>query len=176
MVHFLAVAALAASTLAMAPAKSKWQADYGKALAATRNDQRPLLVVLDNPADPAASLEPALLEAKGDQAELLKPYRLCRVDVSTEYGKKVAEVFGATQFPHTTIIDKTGKIVLFKKPGQIAGTEWETTLEKFEKGERTYESATQTSFYRGGTVLGSQSQGFSNPSYCPSCQRKSMGL
>jgi hypothetical protein len=174
MVHFVAVAALAASTLAMAPEKSKWQADYGKALAATRNDQRPLLVVLDNPADPAASVDSSLLEAKGEHAELLKPYRLCRVDVSSEYGKKVAQVFGATEFPHTTIIDKTGKIVLYKKPGKIASNDWKNALRKFESGNRVIEPGVQTSFYRGGSVLPSSS--FNNPSYCPSCQRKSMGL
>ena len=174
MVQFLAAAALAASTLAMAPAKAKWQADYGQALASTRNEQRPLLVVLDNPAVPAESFEAELLSTKGDQAKLLKSYRLCRVDVSTDYGKKVAEAFGAAKFPHTTIIDKTGSIVLFKKPGQIAGGEWEKTLAKYEKGVKP---VVQTSFYRGGTILGAQSQGISNPSYCPSCQRnKSMSF
>ncbi len=98
MVHFLAVATIAASTFAVTPAKVNWQADYGKALAATKNDQRPLLVVLDNPADPAATFDAKLLAAEGEQADLLKSYRLCRVDVSTEYGQKVAEAFGAKQF------------------------------------------------------------------------------
>ena len=55
MVHYLAVATLAASTFAVSPAKVTWQADYGKALAATRSDQRPLLVVLDNPSAPATT-------------------------------------------------------------------------------------------------------------------------
>lgn len=173
MVQYLAVAMLAASSLALAPEKVKWQADYGKALAATRSDQLPLLVVLDNPADAKASIQPELLNANGELGELLKAYRVCRVDVTTEYGKKVAESFKATQFPHTAIIDKTGSVVLFKKPGQIAGDQWRTTLAKFEKGERP---TARTSFYRGGAVLGAQSQQLSNPSYCPSCQRKSMGL
>lgn len=173
MVHYLAVAVLSASSLAMAPGKVKWQADYGKALEATRSDQRPLLVVLDNPADPAASIEPQLLDAKGDQAALLKPYRLCRVDVSTDYGKKVAESFGAKQFPHTTIIDKTGKVVLFKQAGKIADDQWRTTLAKFEKGEQ---AKPVLSYYRGGTILGAQAQPLGYPSNCPSCQRKAMGL
>jgi len=174
MLNLLAVAAIAVSTSAATPSKVQWQADYGKALAATRSDQRPLLVVLEDPADPKSSIEPKLLASEGEQGQLLKPYRLCRVDVSTEYGKKVAEAFGAKQFPHTTIIDKTGKVVLFKKPGQIDDQQWQTTLEKFEKGERTRVS--QTSYFRGNTILGSQSQSYSNPSFCPSCQRKAMGL
>jgi len=169
MVHFLAVATIAASTFAVTPAKVNWQADYGKALAATKSDQRPLLVVLDNPADPAATFDAKLLAADGQQAELLKSYRLCRVDVSTEYGQKVAEAFGAKQFPHTAIIDKTGASVLFKQSGQIAGDQWQSTLTKFEKGVQP-----QTVFFRGNTILGAQSsQDISN---CPSCQRKAMGL
>ena len=95
---------------------------------------------------------PKLLAADGEQAELLKSYRLCRVDVSTEYGKKVAEAFGATQFPHTAIIDKTGASVLFKKSGQIAGDQWQSTLTKFEKGVQP-----QTVYFRGNTILGAQS-------------------
>lgn len=173
MFHFLAVAALAASSFAVTPAKVKWQADYGKALAATRNDERPLLVVIDNPADPQASVEAELLSTDGEQGKLLKPYRLCRVDVSTDYGKKVAEAFGATEFPHTTIIDKTGRVVLFKKPGKIAGDQWKTTLSKFETGEQ---AVSQTSYYRGANILGASAQPMSNGSYCPSCQRKPMGL
>ena len=175
MLNLLAVAAVAASTFAVTPSEVQWQADYGKALAATRSDQRPLLVVLEDPADPNSSIEPKLLAAQGEQGELLKPYRLCRVDVSTEYGKKVAQAFGATKFPHTTIIDKTGKVVLFKKPGQIDDQQWQTALVKFEKGERT--TVSQTSYFRGNTIMSSpSSQSFSNPSFCPSCQRKSMGL
>lgn len=171
MLHYLAVASLAVSSLAVTPTKVNWQADYGKALAATRSDQRPLLVVIDNPADPQAALAPKLLAADGEQAELLKSYRVCRVDASTEYGKKVAEAFGAKQFPHTAIIDKTGTTVLFKKPGQIGGDEWQAALAKYQKGEQP---AAQNVFYRGNTILGAQASG-AKP-YCPSCQRKSMGL
>jgi hypothetical protein len=172
MVHYLAVAALAASTFAVTPAKVKWQADYGKALAATRSDQRPLLVILDNPADPEAAFEPKLLAAEGEHGQVLKSYRLCRVDVSTEYGKKVADAFGAKEFPQTTIIDKTGSTVLFKKLGQMAGEEWQTTLARFEKGEQM---KVKTVGYRG-TILNAQSRTVTNPSFCPSCQRRAMGL
>ncbi len=171
MVHYLAVATLAASTFAVTPAKVTWQADYGKALAATRSDQRPLLIVLDNPADPKASIEPKLLSSENEQGKLLKSFQLCHVDVTTEYGKRVAAAFKATQFPHTAIIDKTGTTVLYKKPGQIAADEWQTTLAKFEKGE----PIKRTVGYRG-TVLNAQSGPMTVPSNCPSCQRRAMGL
>ena len=172
MVHYLAVVTIAASTMAVSPAATQWQADYGKALAATRSDQRPLLVVLDNPADAKAAVQEDLLKSDGEQAELLKSYELCRVDVSTEYGKKVAEAFHATEFPHTAIIDKNGATVLFKKAGQISGDELKTTLTKFEKG---VQPTVHNVGYRGNTILGSQSGG-SYPAGCTACQRKAMGL
>jgi hypothetical protein len=172
MVHFLA-AALVAASFAVMPEEADWQADYGKALAATRTDQRPLLVVLDIPADPQASLDNTLLAVDGDQAKLLEAYELCHVDVSTEYGKRVAKAFGATQFPHTSIIDRTGAVVIFKKPGRMAETEWTSTLAKYQAGDRP---VSQTAYYRGNSIMPMSYPTISNRSYCPSCQRAAMGL
>ncbi|HEX6961983.1 MAG TPA: hypothetical protein VF175_08965 [Lacipirellula sp.] len=171
MLHYLAAATIAASTFAVTPSKATWQADYGKALAATRSDQRPLLVVLDNPADPKAAFDAKLLAADGEQGQALKSYRVCRVDVSTEYGQKVAEAFGATQFPHTAIIDRTGSTVLFKQPGQMDGQQWQATLVKYQKGVAPQP---QTVYFRGGTVLGAQTAQPMPISNCPSCQRQAM--
>ena len=81
-----------------------------------------LLVVLDKPNSKEARIEPALLsedKATSDNSKLLKPYRLCHVDVTTEYGQKVAKAFNAKEFPHVAIIDKTGSMVIFNKTGQI---------------------------------------------------------
>lgn len=174
MVHYLAAALMAASSFAVASGDAEWQANYGKALKATRSDQRPLLVVLDIPANPQASLDEELLAVEGEQAELLEAYELCHVDVSTDYGKKVAAAFGATQFPHTAIIDRTGAKVIFKKPGQMAPSEWTATLAKYQTGERSL--AAHTAFYRGNSIISSSDPAISNSSYCPSCQRRAMGL
>ncbi len=172
MIHYLAAAMVAAS-FAVTPGKADWQGDYGKALAATRSDQRPLLVVLDIPSNPQASLEQGLLAVEGDQAKLLESYELCHVDASTEYGQAVAKAFGATQFPHTTIIDRTGAVVIFKKPGQMAATEWSTTLAKYQAGTRP---VTQTVGYRGNSIMSTSYPTMTNGSYCPSCQRAAMGM
>ena len=171
MVHYLAAALIAASFATSTPVSLDWQADYGKALAATRSDQRPLLVVLDIPANPQQSLSTELLATEGDQAKVLGAYELCHVDASTEYGQKVAEAFGATQFPHTAIIDRKGEVVLFKKAGQVQESEWNTALVKFQNGERP---VAQTSFYRGGSIMPTSST--TNISNCPACQRAAMGL
>jgi len=173
MLQYLAAATIAATTLAATPGKVQWQADYGKALAATRTDHRPLLVVLDNPTVPQAHLDDALLKAEGEQGKLLTSYRLCRIDATTEYGQKVAKAFGATQLPHTAIIDRTGSVVLFKQPGQIAATEWNATLAKYQEGNR------QTTYYRGAAgqpVFQNMQPVAASKSYCPACQRKAMGL
>jgi hypothetical protein len=173
MVHYLAAAVLAASSFAVTPEKATWQADYGQALTATKNDQRPLLVVLDSQADPKTAVESKLLAPEGEKAQVLKAYHVCRVDVASDYGKKVAQAFGAKQFPYTAIIDKTGSKVLFQKPGQMAAQDFHATLAKFQKGVSV---KTQTVGYRGNTILNAQSRPASSPGFCPACQRRAMGL
>ena len=149
MINFVMTATMAIGLLAAAPKAPQWETNYGKALEETRSGQDPLLVVLDKPSSKEARLEPALLseeKATADSSNLLKPYRLCHVDVTTEYGQKVAKVFNAKEFPHVAIIDKTGSLVIFKKTGQIDSAEWQKILTNHKTGE----SAT---------------------SNCPNCQR-----
>lgn len=178
MVHYLVITTLALSSAVASSKPAQWQADYGKALAATRADDRPLLVVLDDPTNPKKAVEDDQLKTDGDQAQLLAKYQLCHIDASTEYGQRVAKVFKANKFPFTAIIDKTGSIVLHKKQGQLTDAEWNETLSAYKSGERSTADHYTTS-YRGGQVSGSDSS-FSipaastsivSPSYCPSCQR-----
>lgn len=149
MINFVATATMVIGLVVSAPKAPHWETSYGKALEETRAGQDPLLVVLDKPSSKDARLEPALLsedKATGENSKLLKPYRLCHVDVSTEYGQKVAEVFHAKEFPHVAIIDKSGSMVIFKKTGQIDTAEWEKILTNNKSGERPSK-------------------------YCPNCQR-----
>ena len=149
MISFVATATLAIGLLAAAPKAPEWETNYGKALQETRSGQDPLLVVLDKPNSKEARIEPKLLseeKALTESSNLLKPYRLCHVDVTTEDGQKVAKVFNAKEFPHVAIIDKTGSMVIFKKTGQIDSAEWQKILTSHKTGE----SAT---------------------SNCPNCQR-----
>ncbi len=150
MINYLATATMAIGLLAAAPKAPHWEASYGKALQETRDGQDPLLVVLDKPNSKEARIEPALLseEKAGDSSKLLRPYRLCHVDVTTDYGQKVAEAFHAKNFPHVAIIDKTGSMVIFHKSGKIQPAEWQQILTSHKSGERPA----------------------SHP-YCPNCQR-----
>jgi len=152
MIHLLSVSAIILSSIASASSSNSWQADYGKALAATRTDNRPLLIVLDVPSDPELAVESKQLETTGAQSELLGAYQRCRIDVSTEYGKKIAKIFGAEEFPFTVIIDKTGSAVLCKKTGQLTEEQWRATLETYQKGEKKAPTI-HTAFYRGAGTM-----------------------
>ena len=172
MVSSLAAVVVAISSLAASSVSGttdlEWQSDYAKALEATRHNDRPLLVVLDVPGDPQEALETKQLDTKGEQSALLGAYQLCHVDVSTEYGKKVADAFRAKQFPFTAIIDKTGSVVLVKKAGQISSDEWEETLATYQSGVQS--TKTYTTLYRGGVESAST---ISNGG-CKACQLKAM--
>lgn len=161
MINYLASATLAITMIATAPKAPQWESSYGKALEATRAGQDPLLVVLDDPNNDSVRIEPALLsegDASGENSKLLHPYRLCHVDVTTEYGKKVAQAFHAKSFPHVAIIDKTGSVVIFEKSGQISKEQWKQALASHQSGERPVVVSTD------------YSEVIEKP-YCPNCQR-----
>jgi hypothetical protein len=132
----LSVAALnanGATTPAQGKSKPQWQADYGQALAETRSEERPLVVVLDDPACEDQSVDRALLTGQ-DSAKLLAKYELCHVDVSTEYGQAVAKVFNVKSYPHVAIIDREGKSILHRHAGPIDANAWKSTLEQYQAG------------------------------------------
>jgi hypothetical protein len=170
MLYYLATATLAICAMATTPQPAQWESSYGKALEESREADAPLLVVLDKPNSEEARLAPELLNEEVDSAKettLLKPYRLCHVDVSTGYGKKVAKAFQAKKFPHVAIIDKTGSTVIFRKTGQIEAKEWQTILTKHKSGDRSLAQRVSRTTYKpitGSDVL---------KPYCPNCQRNS---
>jgi hypothetical protein len=171
MISIVATAALALGAMMAAPQPLHWEADYGKALKATRSSDAPLLVVLDKPNSRDARFKPALLSSSGDQkeAKLLKPYRLCHIDVTTKYGRKVAKAFQATSFPHVAIIDKSGSSVIFRKSGQIDNAEWQRILTRYESGEQSLAKNVSRTTYKPSVDIGTE---VLRPS-CPNCQRNS---
>lgn len=172
MVSYLATAMMAIGVLASAPESAEWQSDYGDALAATRAaDNQPLLVVLDEPQAEETSIEPVLGEgdSKIVDKKLLKHFRLCRIDASTSYGRKIAGVFKAKRFPHVAIIDKSGKVILFKNSGKITSTEFTNALKSNQDGERV--AAKHVSYKLNGDEGSTSTPAYSNSNYCPSCQR-----
>jgi hypothetical protein len=178
MVSYLAAATLAVSLLTSTPQPLDWQNDYGKALAATRSGEQPLLVVLDKPTSTDNRLDPSLLGSgtiQGQDFELLRPYHLCHVDASTEYGQEVAKAFKVDSFPYVAIIDKTGSVVIFSKAGQIASDEWQQALKTYQTGERTDSLADSAVKHVSYKLTGSSSESStisksSGKPYCAKCQ------
>ena len=171
MLESFASALLVASLLTVPSQSStsggRWESDYGRALAKTRSAQKPLLIILDNPRDAEHRIEPVRLlkeqSADTHSAALLEPYELCHVDASTEYGRRVAQVFKAQTLPYMAIIDKTGRKIIYRDSGRITEGEWQTALTTHASGEITR-------VVPAGYSLLNQQQGFYDPSYCPSCQ------
>jgi hypothetical protein len=178
MFSYLASAALAVSVLGTIPQGPQWEHDYGVALAATRAGNQPLLVVIDNPRERGARIEPALLSddsIDGSQHELLQNYGLCRVDASTRYGRALARAFRARHYPYMAIIDKTGSVILYSKEGNIESRDWEDALTRHRNGERTPVRAVSHTTSRRPTesavIERPLSRPYFNRSSCSSCQR-----
>lgn len=129
------LAALAAGLTADAPTANDWHADYGDALTQTKQENQPLLIVLEDSSDASKSFDPSLLNAEGG-ALPLESYALCRIDASTEYGKKVAEGFKVTEFPHVAIIDQSGSVILRRVKGEVSKAEMLSVLLKHQNGQR----------------------------------------
>ena len=174
MMCYLAAATVAVGMLAATPHTPEWEPSYTKALAETRTGNSPLLVVLESPSSKDGRVDAKLMSentVKGKEYELLRPYRLCRVDVTTPYGRKVAKAFGANRFPHVAIIDKTGSLVLYRKTGKIDAADWEATLTRYKSGERP--KARPVTHV---TYSPIEPAVYSSPfpaSSCPNCQRRS---
>lgn len=173
-------AALTTASTPEATSELAWQADYGVALEQCRTEERPLLVVLDDPSNEAKRVQPELLK----NGEILNDYELCHIDISTEYGQRVAEVFRVKSFPHVAIIDRSGDVILNRMSGPITEGNWKSTLDRFKQGLRKSNSqryrvskpivsnpivsnavGTVNSIYSYPT----QNVGVERP-YCPSCQ------
>ncbi len=171
MVRLIAMAVLALGVSSPGPEPAKWEVDYGKALAATKTDEHPLLVVLDKPGATEARIAPELLapsEADAKDAELLKPYQLCHVDVTTDYGQKVADAFKAKTFPYVAVIDKTGSVIIYSKTGKLGSDEWSRILSNYKSGDRSLAVTRVT--YKLVNPAGSTNMG----GYCPTCQQRAL--
>ena len=130
----VAVWTVAAGLLGQTPDTPRWHTDYGAALAATKQSQRPLLVVIDDPSKPDHRIEQI---SRGDDrtgAELLAAYELCHIDDTTRYGKQVAAAFKVREYPHTAIIDRTGSVILHQETGRFTTDRWVATLATYRSG------------------------------------------
>ncbi len=105
-----------------------WVDDYAVALEEAKELQKPLLIVIDDPSQSQDQSQQAEATLELENAALLEDYVLCHVDVTTDYGKRVADVFKVKQYPSTAIIDKTGEKIIYRKSGQLDDEDWATAL------------------------------------------------
>lgn len=124
MTGMMASLAIAVSLTTSTPIDKKWEPDYGTALHKAQAEQRPLIVVLENPNNPAQSASKEALEDSHGRPELLDKFELCRVDVTTKVGKKVADAFGAKEFPYTAITDEKCRKIVHREVGRPAPGKW----------------------------------------------------
>ena len=170
--RFLMCAVLVLMGMATARADElQWSDHYANAKQSAAAEQKPLLVVLENSADPAGKFDLQSLGSAEKQAELMQQYKLCRMDVAAPYGKRVAEAFGVTQFPFTAILDKTARYVTYRSSGVPSADHWLATLEARKSGatpvvEQSVKRVEAAKIIMGWPTLQPQGE-----SYCPNCVR-----
>lgn len=104
---------------------SDWTEDYSEALSNARCEGRPMLVVLENQ-EKAVQRAGSIFHV---ERELLTQFEICRVDVASEYGKKVAEQFSPSELPYTVITDSDCKQIVFRGVGERSINQWKETLQ-----------------------------------------------
>ena len=173
---FAIVTATIGITATEAPAP-EWESDYATALKQTRSDDRPLLVVIDQPGVAEQDLSDAILNDTADGA--LADYDLCHVDASTKYGKKVAAVFKTDAFPYVAFIDKEGKVILHSQTGELSSSDWAKLVGKYRTGDKPVKHVVAKPTVRTTPVSNAVSRSYDSiqqymPSkrpYCAKCQR-----
>ncbi|MFO0916561.1 MAG: hypothetical protein U0795_26635 [Pirellulales bacterium] len=167
MLHVILQVCLMLAVTETGGAQVNWETHYGKAIESAREHSKPLVVVMENPAQPQQRLDENSLLQAAQAGEKLQGYELCRVDVSTDYGQKVAAAFGAKTFPYTAVSDQKSKYLTFRKAGQMSADEWNSALASAHRTARTTVQSTGSSPIVTSPTFSMPS---STPAYCPSCQ------
>ena len=166
----LLMATMASAAMAVSTTNElDWSSHYANAKVQAAEEHRPLLVVLENSDDPAGRFDQDRL-ASESQRELLKHYRLCRMDVNTDYGKRVANAFGAKSFPFTAITDSSAQYITFQASGSMTTEKWEQTLQTRMSGQVSDASVRRVETSKVITDWPTEAV-YSVPSDCPNCVR-----
>ena len=98
----------------------EWYDSYGQAKAEAEKTNQKLLIVL------CVGDECLWLQRRIEQTNEKEPEDMvfCKVDVTTEYGLKVAKVFNAQKFPITYVTDPGAQILVKKEEGWLTSPSW----------------------------------------------------
>lgn len=140
----LLVTCLAASVSSAAPDGKglSWNQNYGKSKQIAQATKRPMLLVLEDSTKKNQRIDESTLTTKERTILSKDKFELCRVDVTTDYGKRVAKAFGAKVFPYTVVTDDVSKRIVFRKPGQMSNKDWTLALAKTNRVPKVANPAT----------------------------------
>lgn len=126
---------IVSSSLAATPQQPEWSTKYGEALIHAKTVQRPLLIILEDGSQPNQRLGQVDPTDDKTQNIFLNKYVLCRIDVSTAYGKQIANAFHAATFPYIVITDLNVKQIVYRRAGPISDEDWVSTLVSYQDGK-----------------------------------------
>ena len=115
--------------------KLRWHRKYDVAKKKAQSMSRPLVVVLENPQDHAQKIDETKLREKNRLKLAKERFELVRVDVNTDYGKRVAAAFGAKRLPYTAITDDRSAQIVFRKAGQMSEEDWTLALARSSRAK-----------------------------------------
>ncbi len=126
------------------PELQVWWTDYGSAYRLAEKEEKPLLVLFEATDARGQSLQVASTLEQSPSSSLLKPYVLCRIDVSTESGRDLARKFKAPNFPSVVITDKQLNRVINRQHGPLSDLDWAVMLVSYRTGERQVHRPSQS--------------------------------
>lgn len=126
-----------ANTSNQAKVELNWKRHYDVAKRHAQANQRPLVVVLENPTSTNEKIDETKLGGLNRETISKNKFELVRVDVNTDYGKRVAAAFGATKFPYTAVTDDRSIHIVYRKAGQMSDRDWRVALAKSTDGKET---------------------------------------
>jgi hypothetical protein len=137
---------------------------YTKAYHEATDGKRPLLVILNPPADQVAADNAISVEKLREDAEidkLLEHYVVAEIDTGTEHGKKVHELFGSKPLPRVVVIDSTKKTQVYRTSEHLETSKIKDVLETYQDGSAASTVSSSLNWARQ----------YVAPGNCPNCRR-----
>jgi hypothetical protein len=132
-----------------------WFLDYGRAIKAVEEQDKPLFIVFDK-VDSDLGRMVASDEFVSSEVErtLGADYIRMFVDVETEAGLKLAEQFGAAEFPRIVVIDRSTNWQAYRRSGSHSPSDLLSVLTRYRRTKITSSvgSTTISSSYFGGST------------------------